>query len=302
MYKRQPQGSRAFVQTVSVRWYERLQRRYRVRCTARGLYRFGPVELEAGDPFGIAGVRRRLEAREELVVLPRVLDVPGLDLVTGHPLVEQAASRSLARDPTSLRGTRPYLPGDPMRAINWWATARSGVLFTNEFDPTCLAAVRILLDVGGTERSWEVSSAERNELLCVVAASLAAAFDARGFGVGLASNARVDRDWRAVDIEPTQGALSDLLETLGRVRLFPAGGFEEVLTAELADQTSRSDCVVVTASLRSPVRECVARLRAERPTTVVYVGRPVAEERALIDAIVPGDLDWRTEHALPLRD
>ena len=295
-----PHGSRAFVQTVSLRWYERLQRRYRVRCTARGLYRFGPVELEAGDPFGIAGVSRRLEARKELVVLPKVLDVSDLDLVTGHPLVEQPAVRSLARDTTALRGTRPYLPGDSMRAVNWWATARSGVLCTNEFDPTSLAAVRILLDVGGTQRSWEVSSAERNELLCVVAASLAAAFDARGFGVGLASNARVDRDWRAVDIEPNQGALIDVLETLGRVQLFPAGGFGDVLTAELADQTSRSDCVVITGSLRSSVRECVARLRAERPTTVVYVGQPAAEERSLIDAVVPGDLDWRTSHALPL--
>ena len=49
-------GTQAFIQTVSVRWYERLRRRYRVRCTQRGLHRFGPVELEAGDPFGVAGV------------------------------------------------------------------------------------------------------------------------------------------------------------------------------------------------------------------------------------------------------
>jgi uncharacterized protein (DUF58 family) len=295
------QGSRAFVQTVSVRWYERLQRRYRVRCTARGFYRFGPVELEAGDPFGIAGVSRRLEAREELVVLPKVLDVPDLDRVTGQPLVEQPAVRSLARDVTELRGTRPYAPGDSMRAVNWWATARSGALCTNEFDPTSLAAIRMLLDVGGTERSWEASIVERNELLCVVAASLAAAFDARGFGVGLASNARVDRDWRAVDIEPEQGALTDVLETLARVRLFPAGGFGDVLAAELDDQASRSDCVVITGSLRRSVREGVARLRAERPTTVVYVGQPAAEERSLVDAVVPGDLDWRTSRALPLQ-
>jgi uncharacterized protein (DUF58 family) len=295
-----PHGSRAFVQTVSVRWYERLQRRYRVRCTARGLYHFGPVELEAGDPFGIAGVSRRLEAREELVILPKVLDVPDLDLVSGRPLVEQMAARSLARDTTALRGTRPYVPGDSMRAVNWWATARTGELCTNEFDPTSLAAVRILLDVGGTERAWEASSSERNELLCVVAASLAAAFDARGFAVGLASNARVGGDWRALDIEPDQGALLDVLESLGRVQLFPAGGFGDVLNAELADQTSHSDCVVITGSLRPSVRECVARLRAERPTTVVYVGRPATEARSLIDAVVPDDLDWRTRRDLPL--
>ncbi len=80
-------GTQTFVQTVSVRWYERLRRHYRVRCTQRGLHRFGPVELEAGDPFGIAGVGRTLEAREDLAVLPRVLEVPGFDLLTGHPLV-----------------------------------------------------------------------------------------------------------------------------------------------------------------------------------------------------------------------
>jgi uncharacterized protein (DUF58 family) len=295
-----PQRTRAFVQTVSVRWYERLHRRYRVRCTARGVYHFGPVVLEAGDPFGIAGVTRTFAAHEELVVVPRVLHMPDLDLVTGHPLVEQPAVRSLARDSTTLSGTRPYSPGDSMRAVNWRATARLGALCTNEFEPTSLAAVRILLDVGGTERSWEARGAERNELLCVVAASLASAFDARGFGVGLASNAQAGSDRGSVDVEPQQGALTDVLETLGRIRLFPAAGFEDVLSAELDDRESRSDCVIVTGSLRTSVRERVARLREDRPTRIVYVGRPSPDERSLVDAVVSGDLDWRTSHALPL--
>ena len=294
-------GTQAFIETVSVRWYERLRRRYRVRCLQRGLHRFGPVALDAGDPFGIAGVEATLEAREELAVLPRVLDVPGFDLLTGRPLVEETVTHSLAHDPTALRGIRPYRPGDPMRAINWRATARRVTLQTNEFDPASLAAVRLLLDVGVLQNAWQAADPEILELLCVVTASLAAAFAGRGFGVGLASNAWLTRDWRAVDIEPAEGALPQVLETLARVLLFTARDFGQVLAAELGDEAGGADCVVVTAALRPGVRGYVRRLRAERPTRVVYVGRPTEDEAPLVDIVVPGDFDWRRSDALPLR-
>jgi len=293
-------GRQAFIQTVSVRWYERLRRRYRVRCTERGLHRFGPVELEAGDPFGIAGVEQTLEARQEFAVLPRVLGIPGFELLTGHPLVEETVTHSLASDPTALRGIRPYRPGDPMRAINWRATARSGALQTNEFDPASLAAVRLLLDVGSRHKAWEGITPQLMELLCVVAASLATAFAAQGFGVGLASNASLTREWRAVDMEAEQGALPQVLETLARLRPYTVRDFGAVLATELADESSRADCVVVTATLRPGVRGQLAQLRAERPTTVVYVGRPNEDEAPLVDIAVPADFDWRSSHALPL--
>jgi uncharacterized protein (DUF58 family) len=294
-------GTQAFVQTVSGRWYERLRRRYRVRCVTRGLHRFGPVEIEAGDPFGVAGVDRTLEAREDLAVLPRVLDIPGFEPLTGHPLVEETVAHSLAHDPTALRGIRPYRLGDPLRAINWRATARSGTLYTNEFEPAALAAVRLLLDVGVLQNTWQGVGPERTELLCVVTASLAAAFAAHGFGVGLASNARLTRDWRAVDVETAEGALADVLETLARVDRSTVRDFGQVLAAELADERANADCVVITAALRPGVRAYVARLRVERPTVVVYVGRPTDDEAPLVDLVVPSDFDWRTSDALPLR-
>ena len=293
-------GTRAFILTVSVRWYERLRRRYRARCVERGLHRFGPVELEAGDPFGIAGVSQTLEARQEVAVLPRVLDVPGFDLLTGHPLVEETTAHSLAHDPTALRGTRAYRPGDSLRAINWRATARLGALHTNEFDPASLAAVRLLLDVSGRHSAWEGIDPELMELLCVVAGSLATVFAAHGFGVGLASNARLARDWRVADIEPAEGALPEVLETLARVLPYPGRGLGELLAAELAEENSMADCVVVTAALRPGARRSLTQLRAARPTKVVYVGRPTEDEAPLVDIVVPGDFDWRTRDALPL--
>jgi uncharacterized protein (DUF58 family) len=294
-------GRQELVQTVSVRWYERLRRHYRVRCVERGTHRLGPVDLEAGDPFGIAGVSRTLEARQEFTVLPKVLDVPGIGLLTGRPLVDEAAARSLAVDPTAPRGTRPYRPGDPVNAVNWRATARTGALHTNEFDPTSTAAVRLLLDVGSLFRSWEAIDTDLMELLCVISASLAAAFATRGCAVGLASNASQSQELHAVDLTPAHGALPDVLEALARLRPFTVRDYGSVLADELADEHGAADCVLVTARLRPAVRGLLAQLRDERPTTVVFVGEPRESEARDADFVVPGDFDWRTADALALR-
>jgi hypothetical protein len=57
---------------------------------------------------------------------------------------------------------------------------------------------------------------------------------------------------------------------------------------------------VITPALRPRSRVELARLREERPVTVVFVGTPKAAERPFVDAVVPGDFDWRASGALPL--
>jgi uncharacterized protein (DUF58 family) len=293
-------GRQELVQTVSVRWYERLRRRYRVRCVVRGTHRLGPVELEAGDPFGIAGVSRKLEAPARFTVLPKVLDIPVFPLLTGRPMVDEAALRSLAVDPAALRGMRSYRHGDPLRAVNWRATARTRRLHTNEFDPTSIAAVRLLLDVGSRHRAWEAVDDGRMELLCVVGASLATAFANNGYAVGLAANASMAQELHAVDLQPVHGALPDVLEAIACLRPVIVRDYGSMVSAE-ADELSDADCVLVTAGLAPGVRGPLARLRAERATTVVCVGVPDAAEARDVDLVVPGDFDWRTAHALALR-
>ena len=288
------------VQTVSVRWYERLRRRYRVRCEERGVHRFGPAEVQAGDPFGIAGVSARWDEHRDVVVLPRVLDVPVAGLLLGRPLVEEEAARSLAVDPTALRGTRPYRPGDSVRAVNWRATARTGALHTNEYDPASLASVRVLLDVGSLYRAWEGVEPELMELLCVVAASLASAYAERGYAVGFASNAADAGEAWVVDLEPATGALPEVLEAIARLRPFSFRDYGSVLRDELEDGGAGAECVVVIARLRPAVRDVLALLREDRPTTVVFVGRPRDDEQPCVDLVVPGDTDWRTADALAI--
>ena len=293
-------GRQELVQTVSVRWYERLRRHYRVRCLERGVHRLGPVDLEAGDPFGIAGVSRTLEARQEFTVLPRVLDVPGIGLLTGRPLVDEAAARSRRRP----YGPARHAPVPARRSCERRELARDrpdGGPPHERVRPHLHGGRPAAPRRGSLFKSWEAIDADLMELLCVVSASLAAAFATRGYAVGLASNASLSQELHAVDLAPAHGALPDLLEALARLRPFTVRDYGSVLSDELTDESGGADCVLVTARLRPAVLRLLAQLRAERPTTVVFVGEPRASEARAADFVIPGDFDWRTADALALR-
>ena len=170
-------------------------------------------------------------------MLPKVLDVPGFELLMGRPLVDEAAARSLAVDPTALRGTRPVparRPGARRQLARDGPHGRCSTR-TSSTRPRS-AAVRLLLDVGSLYKSWEAIDAELMELLCVVSASLAAAFATRGYAVGLASNASLSQELHAVDLRPAHGALPDVLEAIARLRPFTVRDYGSVLADELADE------------------------------------------------------------------
>jgi uncharacterized protein (DUF58 family) len=291
-------------QISSLRWYERLRKRYRVRCVRRGVHRLGGLELEAGDPFGFGAVVRTFPASHDFVVLPKVLEVDSSILPSTRPLAEETARASLAQDATALRGIRPFRPGDTIRHVNWLATARSDELQSNEYEPSAFAAVRLLLNGDPRAARWEVADPDLLELLCVTTGSLAAALEARGHAVGLASNGVLADKRRMPDVAVAHAALQEVLEVLARLWPYDAGDYGALLAAELADETdetANTDAVLVTASLGQSVLAPLMRLRADRSTTVVFVGSPSEEELPYIDHVIPRDFDWRTSDRLPLR-
>ena len=292
--------SRILDQSYSVRWWERVSRHHRGVCRERGVHEFGPAFAEAGDPFGVAAVERELTAVDRLVVLPKVLEVPGLPLLVGRPQIDAPARVSLAHDPTGLVGTRPYRPGDPLRIINWRAAARRQGLVSNRFEPTVTAQALIALNLRPMRYFYEGFDAEVMELLCVVAASLASGLAALGFGVGLLSNAYLTNAGVAVAVDPAPGALDEILETLARVVLHPPSPFEVLLGLEAATPRDSTDYVVVTATLDEALARVVATLRREATTHVVFVGEPPAAHADLVDRRVARGLDWRVADELPL--
>ena len=69
------------VTAFSLRWYERVTRRYRLHCPQRGFYRFGPAHLKSGDLFGLFSQEGRQEKDDWLIVYPKVVPIAQLGLL-----------------------------------------------------------------------------------------------------------------------------------------------------------------------------------------------------------------------------
>jgi len=93
-------GRRLLVNLLSLRWYERVTRRYRLRGTQRGAWKFGPVGIESGDIFGLATRRETWQEPQMLLVYPRSSPSPrwgcrpAIHLAISKPRAGQWRTRS----------------------------------------------------------------------------------------------------------------------------------------------------------------------------------------------------------------
>jgi uncharacterized protein (DUF58 family) len=166
-----------------------LTMRYEVEFKMRGYYQIGPLVLETGDLFGLH--RRYLVGTEPhfVLVYPKVIPLEGYELASRRPLGEVRLTHRLFEDPTRIAGVRLYEVGDPLNRVHWRATARTGVLHSKAYEPSCIAGASILLDFhkAGYPESREP---DRSDLAVTTAASLAHTLYQLGEQVGLVSNGR----------------------------------------------------------------------------------------------------------------
>ena len=126
---------------------------------------------------------------EHLLVYPRIVDLEQLDLPAEHPLGGGRGRRPLYQDTARFIGLREYLPTDPLRHIDWKATARASRLQTKIFEPAVSLNVIVALNATTSEQPWETSNRRLFERGVTIAASVANYASQRGYAFGVVSNA-----------------------------------------------------------------------------------------------------------------
>jgi len=260
--------------TLSLRWYERVTRRYRLRATHRGVYQLGPVTLHAGDLFGFEHQHRTLEDTEQLIVYPRILPLTHLGLPAEFPFGEGQPLRRVVEDPLRLRGAHEYQSGDSLRHIHWRATARTGRLQTKEYEPGATRYLVIFLNVSTARHIYEGVNLSLLEFLITVAASVATAAVEEGWQVGLYVN-----EWGMGDIymhvppssRPEQLML--ILEALAQDILWGHVKLASLLNLELPRLPYGATVVVISALVDEDLLSALLDVKATgRRVTLLAVG------------------------------
>ncbi|WP_293915408.1 DUF58 domain-containing protein [Deinococcus sp.] len=134
---------------------ESIEHRTRLTLGRRGEFEWAPPRLHWADPFGLFWRSAELPADSSTV--SRLTVYPGTHALSLPALLrpllsEGELSQALGLDdPISLRGARPYVPGDPPGRIHWRLSARTGSVMVRELERTAQSSLQLHLDRSGGE-------------------------------------------------------------------------------------------------------------------------------------------------------
>ncbi len=155
----------------------------------RGYFQIGPTLIETGDLLGLYRSFRIACEAQHITVLPRLIPLEGIEFTSRRPMGELRVDDRVLEDPTLMVGLREYQSGDPMNRVHWKATARTGVLHTRVFQPTCVQGAMLLIDMH-EESNPKNHEPVRTDLAVTAAASIAHWLYSNGEPFGLITNGR----------------------------------------------------------------------------------------------------------------
>ena len=134
---------------VSLSGGETREFRYKVRVK-RGIHKFNWVELSYRDPFGFFHFTKKFDLYTELIGVPIITDVPTPYSTRGTKITVGALPSPRVGEGVEFHAIREYQPGDPLRIINWKATARTGKIMANEYESERKVDVIFIVDASYT--------------------------------------------------------------------------------------------------------------------------------------------------------
>lgn len=258
-----PSGQMGFFRTaLAVRWFERVSRRYRLRCTRRGFYPFGPVRLRSGDIWGLFRKDSVDGHLDWLIVYPQVLPLEALGFPPKEPLGETKATWRIFEDPSRAVGIRDLRPEDSFRRIHWKASARRQELQVKVFEPTTSRNLVIFLNVATFTRHWEGTKPLLLEKTIAVAASIASHGVEDRYLVGLMANGSIPHSDQPIKVLPSRrpDQLARILEALAAVTSFTTSTIEGLLLAESPRLPWGATLVIVTPLVTEDLLSALVRL------------------------------------------
>jgi len=261
--------------STALAWYERVRWRHQFQCVRRGFFQLGPVTFQSGDIFGFFPRTDVSWVTDHIAVLPRRLSLTDIGLPSLRPFGESRSGSPIFEDQSRIIGIRDYRAGDPLKRIDWKATARHQALQSRMYDPAATLTMLIALAVSTLEHGWEGYEPLLLERAVSVAATIATYADDKRYSCGLAANCTFPNADRNIWIPPGRaaGQLAKMLEALAMVSPYVLGPLEEVIERAWSRLPFGATLVIVAGYLTEGLQDYLTRGRGrERRAFLVWVG------------------------------
>ena len=273
--------NRQHIISASLLPYQRVTWKYALQCLHRGYHRIGPVRIRSGDIFGFSTGESRQTDVADILVYPKVVDLDRLQFPPEHPFGQVRGRLPLYHDNSRVMGQRDYRVDDPLKHIDWKATARAGQLQTRVFEPTVSLNALIAMNGSTSDYVWEGSNRRLFERAVTTAASAAVSADKRGYSYGLVSNAVASYSgkWLNVPAGASPVQLAAVLEALALAAPYVVASLPEVFRAERNSLPPGATVLFVTSAITDSLIDQLAEIRGGGyRVSVLYSGDGEAPE------------------------
>jgi uncharacterized protein (DUF58 family) len=280
--------------------YQRVKRRFPIRCRERGAFVFGPTRIRSGDLFGFFRRDKLFDSLDYLIVYPRLVPLEELGIPSQQLFGDIRLKQHLFQDPVLTAGVREYQSGDSLKRIHWKSTARLGRLQTKVYEPTTTVDISIFLDVRTLRAPLWGSVYQLQELGIVTAASISQYALKAGFRVGLYVNQTTRFSQGMVTVPHSQhpDQMPRILEALAQLHQVETIPIVRFLREEVRTLPWGSTLLVISATLDDKLMAALLDLRrVGRSVAMVVVGGSATAGTEILTGHIPvyrvsDDIAW----------
>lgn len=260
--------------------FSRITRKHKVRGMKRGIYALETMTMSTGDVLGTYQTSRQFDVEAELVVYPRAPEWDRAELPSHSWQGDIVVKRWIMEDPFMIAGVREYRPGDPLKGINWKATARAGKMLVHHHDFTSDHRLMVFVNTEADENMWgKVTDPELVEREIHRAAAVAEYALDQGIEVGYACNGHAYRQSERVPVRVDPGAgqthREAVLYAMAATVISRSVPFEQLLERDVEEGRSGGDYVLITPFVSERIQAQIEALQdLGNAVTVMSIADP----------------------------
>lgn len=252
------QDDRRVTSSFTLRSYQKITRKWKLKCLKRGVFTTENVTLVSGDllNFHISSVPR--EINTSLMVYPEIINIEGMFIPVNLVQGDRVVNRWIVDDPFIVAGARDYTAGDPVNRIHWLASARTGKLMVKKNEYTSQNSLSVLLNM--QSQLYEHADIINREIVEIGIKVTATLFDRalkEGMSVRFGTNGCVrsgDRQAIFTGDAANKEHISELFKILARLIMKNNMDFENFMHDILPDMEN-TEIIIVTAYLSKKICE-----------------------------------------------
>lgn len=247
---------------------QKITREIPIKCMRRGHYEIREAELATHSLLYEKRLGRALESNASIYVYPKMTNVSDIMPLCERMLGTLQCAKRLYEDPFAFRTIRDYTTGDPMKAINWKASAKTGTLMVNTFDSALSQKTMLFLDV---EDTGILKYEDLVEESISIAATLVRRLLRQGIEVGFCFNGNTAAAGQENGFAPTneKGMLIHMEHMLAEYLLADGAHSYEAVLDRYAS-TEDTLLVFITKNLSPALFEAIKRRTGENQAVIVY--------------------------------